>query len=90
MLLYGFIMGKSKGDETFLAQGWKYALGAILALAVASYFIWASGYWGYIQDFMFGGGSSFFWINFVLIVVIVAAIWAVIWGEMGGSSSSSE
>jgi|APSaa5957512622_1039677.scaffolds.fasta_scaffold100296_1 hypothetical protein len=87
LLLYGFIMGKKAGDESFLHQGWKYALGAILFIALVSYFVYIAGYWGYVQDFMFGGGSSFFWVNFVLIIVIIAAIWAVIWGEKGGSAS---
>jgi hypothetical protein len=88
MVLYGFVMGKTKGDESFLHKGWKYAFGVIIAVGLTSYLIYIAGYWGYVQDFMFGSGSSFFWVNFILIVVIVAAIWAVIWGEKGGGSNS--
>jgi hypothetical protein len=86
MLLYGFIMGKTDGDV--LDKGWKTAFAIILGLGLVSYFIYIAGYWDYVQDFMFGSGSSFFWVNFILIVVIVAAIWAVIWGEKMSSSSA--
>jgi hypothetical protein len=85
MLLYGFAMGKTKGDGTFLHQGWKIAIGAIITVALISYFVYISGYWDNINNFLFGTGSSFFWVNVILIVVIVGAMIAVLLGEKGKS-----
>lgn len=83
MLLYGFIMGKTKGDETFLAQGWKYAFGAILGLSLVSYFVYIAGYWDSVWNFFFGRSGGQVWINIILIAAIIGAIVAVIKGDSG-------
>jgi len=88
MILYGFIWGRTKGDESFLGNYWKYAFGAVLVVALVSYVIYVAGYWDFVRNWMFGGGTGQWWVNGVLIVAIIGAIVAVIKGE-GGSGPSS-
>ncbi len=83
MLLYGFIVGKKEGDV--LGKWWKLAFGAILAVSLLVYLIYITGYFGYVYDFLFGGGYSKIWVNLILILVIAGAIIAVIKGEKTSS-----
>ncbi|MFH1358766.1 MAG: hypothetical protein ABIH37_02680 [archaeon] len=88
MLLYGFIMGKKDGGEDFLHKGWKIFFAAILLIALVAYLIFIAGFWDFLFNALFGGsGSSFFWVNFLLIVIIIASLFAVLWGERKKSSS---
>lgn len=87
MLLYGFIMGKTDGD--ILDKGWKRTFGAILALALITFFLMITGYWDYVYNFFFGSNYTQVWANLILIIAIAVAIGAVLWGGSGGSSGSS-
>src|SRR3989344_3833579 len=82
MLLYGFILGKKDGDV--LGRGWKVTLGAILALALITFLLIITGYWGLVYSYFFEGNYRQIWANLILIVAIAIAIIAVI---KGGSSS---
>ena len=83
MLLYGFILGKKEGD--ILDSGLKKVFGAILALALITFLLIITGYWGLVYAFFFEGNYRVIWANIILIVAIVAAIFAVLKG--GGSSN---
>jgi len=83
MLLYGFILGKKDGD--ILGPAWKITFGAILALALVTFLLVITGYWGLVYGFFFEGAYRQVWANVIMIVAIAAAIFAVLKG--GGSSS---
>ena len=77
MLLYGFIMGKQDGNV--LDSGWKKTFGAILFLALITFFLMITGYWDTVYYFFFGSNYAQVWANIVLIVAIVGAVAAVLW-----------
>ncbi|MBT4135373.1 hypothetical protein HOD75_02350 [archaeon] len=84
MLLYGFMMGKTNGDV--LDQGWKYAFGAILAVALGTFLLMITGYWDLVYNYLFSReGSPNLWINVLLIAIAVGAVVAVIKGGAGNS-----
>ena len=85
MLLYGFIMGKSDGDV--LDKGWKRTFGAILALALITFFLIITGYWDSVYYYFFGSNYRQIWANIILVLAIAAAIGAVLFGEKVNSKS---
>jgi len=80
MLLYGFILGKKEGDPV-LGKAWQVTFGAILFVALVTFFLMITGYWDMVYYFFFGSNSSQVWANIVLIVAIAAAVGAVLWGS---------
>src|SRR3989344_6047012 len=68
MLLYGFIMGKNDGDV--LDKGWKRTFGAILALALITFFLIITGYWDSVYYYFFGSNYRQIWANIILVVAI--------------------
>jgi hypothetical protein len=80
MLLYGFILGKKEGDPV-LGKAWQVTFGAILFVALVTFFLMITGYWDMVYYFFFGSNSSQVWANIVLIVAIAAAVGVVLWGS---------
>jgi len=88
MLLYGFIMGKNKGDV--LGMAWiKWVLIAIVALALITVVLMIAGWWDNVYEFVFEReASSQVWINILLFVVLAGAVIAVLLGKDKGGGSS--
>jgi hypothetical protein len=85
MLLYGFISGKKDGDV--LSKGWKYALIAILAIALIIAILVISGYYQPLYSYLVDSpNGSAIWFNALLIAVIVGALIAVLVGKEKTSS----
>ena len=84
MLLYGFIMGKNKGDV--LGVAWiKWVLITIVALALITVVLMIGGWWDYVYDLFFKReASSQVWVNILLIVVLAGAVIAVLVGKDKG------
>ena len=84
MLLYGFIMGKNKGDV--LGVAWiKWVLIVIVALALITVVLMIGGWWDYVYDLFFKReASSQVWVNILLIVVLAGAVIAVLVGKDKG------
>ncbi len=81
MLLYGFIMGKNKGD--ILGVTWiKVVLIVISALALITVLLMITGWWDNVYEFTFErDSSSQIWINVLLLAVLVGAVVAVLVGK---------
>ena len=83
MLMYGFVMGRDKGDV--LHKGVKIALGIIVSLAVVVAVLWASGAWDKIYNTVIGSDyAGKIWVN-VLIIVIIGGAMAVVLSTGGKS-----
>jgi len=84
MLLYGFVSGKKEGD--ILSKGWKYAFYAIISISLIIALIVITGYWDFVQNFLFNDTTGAqIWVNGLIIVVIAGALIAVLWDK--GKSS---
>ena len=79
-----FMIGKTDGDV--LDTGWKYAFGAIIAVALATFLLIITGYWDMVYNYLFNReGSPSLWINVLLIAIAVGAVIAVLKGGTGSS-----
>ncbi|MEK6871533.1 MAG: hypothetical protein AABX16_01385 [Nanoarchaeota archaeon] len=78
MLLYGFVSNKKDGDV--LGDWWKIAFGAIISLALVSYFLIISGYWDFVWNLFFRGEGGMIFTTVIMAIVIIGAIVAVIRG----------
>lgn len=84
MLLYGFVSGKKEGD--ILSKGWKYAFYAIITISLIIALIVITGYWDFLQNYLFNDVTGTqIWVNGLIIVVIAGALIAVLWDK--GKSS---
>ncbi len=84
MLLMAFINQKKEGE--ILGKWFKYALYAILVIALIITLIVVTGYWGIVTSYLFESSSGGqVWINGLIIVVIIGALVAVLWDK--GKSS---
>mgnify|MGYP001450338836 FL=1 len=77
MLLYGFVSGKKDGD--ILSKGWKYAFYAIITISLIIALIVITGYWEFVQNYLFNDVTGAqIWVNGLIIVVIAGALIAVL------------
>ena len=84
MLLYGFVSGKKDGD--ILSKGWKYAFYAIITISLIIALIVITGYWEFVQNYLFNDVTGAqIWVNGLIIVVIAGALIAVL-SDKGKSS----
>lgn len=77
LILWGFVFSNEKGIE--ISKGVKWALFAVLTIAIIVAILWATGVSSKAVDLMFGQSwSEAFWTNFIFIILIVLALVVVI------------
>ncbi len=80
MLLMAFINQKKEGE--ILGKWFKYALYAILVIALIITLIVITGYWDFVTGYLFDSSTGGqIWVNGLIIVVIIGALIAVLWDK---------
>lgn len=72
MLLWGFAVG---GEVNLENKNVKWAMGIAIVVGVTGAVIWATGFYSFIDSFVFGGNiTGDFWINLIFVIVIAIAL----------------